>query len=780
MGCSRYIGRVGALAVFLGVGVSITTGQGVAYAEPSSPPPSPSSSDTSHPTDAKRADKPAAKHTPVPATATQPDATTASTSNDTAPSPTHNSKPQPNKGSDNSSGDIKSGDTANRHRNANLNAHNASPAKATPTSAPATNESFGATSKISQSQPTAATPGRSPAPSIVATAAVPATASIAHITTPTPAAALVTPTVSAPTATNTIGQIITAAKQLIKIVLGPLVSTLPSNVPPQSPALWTVLAWVRREIETNLFPPEVVTPWSVTSPNLLTNPSAELGDPSLSGGSTVSIPGWTVTGTPTVIKYGTVRQIPLGLPTPGPTLPPIFDFPNDPQTPDDKQFFGGGNVATSTLSQTVDLSGAVGIDAGSTPYKLSGYLGGTLIDPSEALVSVRFLDGTGTQLGVGNLAPVGPLDRWFQTGLLERSTEGTIPIGTRSAQVTVTLADLNPLTGGYNNAFADDLSFTVGAALPAPPPPDPPKSTVGALDHVFMVYLENKGYGDIVGSPNAPYLNSLINTYGVAGNYYGLTHPSDPNYYPILGGSDFGLSYNCATNCIDATNLADRIEKAGKTWAGYAQGMSDAGPYVSTSEYAPDQLPFLAYSDIFNDQARATAHLHPLTQLATDLSTSATAPNFAWFAANEDNNGEGPIDSVQGILSYIGGLLTNHQYNVSASDQFLQQTIPTILNSVAWKDTTQRSAIFITFDEDSDNLSLGFANQGNHVVTVVIPSPGAVSDGMRSGNFIDTSYANHYSLLRTIEDSLKLDPLTKNDAYAAPLNNFWGTPPVTP
>ena len=132
------------------------------------------------------------------------------------------------------------------------------------------------------------------------------------------------------------------------------------------------------------------------------------------------------------------------------------------------------------------------------------------------------------------------------------------------------------------------------------------------------------------------------------------------------------------------------------------------------------------------------------------------------------------------ILSYIGGLLTNHQYNVSASDQFLQQTIPTILNSVAWKDTTQRSAIFITFDEDSDNLSLGFANQGNHVVTVVIPSPGAVSDGMRSGNFIDTSYANHYSLLRTIEDSLKLEPLTKNDAYAAPLNNFWGTPPVTP
>ena len=38
-------------------------------------------------------------------------------------------------------------------------------------------------------------------------------------------------------------------------------------------------------------------------------------------------------------------------------------------------------------------------------------------------------------------------------------------------------------------------------------------SDVGQLDHVFLIYMENKGVNDIVGSPNAPYLNSLINTY---------------------------------------------------------------------------------------------------------------------------------------------------------------------------------------------------------------------------------------------------------------------------
>lgn len=736
MGCSRYIGRVGALAVFLGVGVSIAAGQGIANAEPSS-----TASDTSHSADAVGAGKPAPKHA-------------------------HKPGPQSDK----------SGDAIHRHRNARPD----SLAKTAPNVTPAADESTSATKRTGQPQPAAATFDHRPAPSVTATAAVPNSSSTAGTGTPKPLAAVVTPTVSAPTATQAIGQIVTAAKQLIGIALRPLVSTLPSNVPANSPALWTVLAWVRRQIETNLLPPHVVSAWNVTSPNLLTNPGAELGDPSLSGGSTVSVPGWTVTGTPTVIRYGTVRRIPLGLPMPGPTLPPIFNFPSDRPTPADTQFFGGGNVATSTLTQTVDLSGAASdIDTGMTPFKLSGFLGGAMIDPSAASVKVTFLDATGTQLGVGKLAPVGPFERWFQTGLLERSTTGTIPFGTRRAQVVVTLKDSNPLTGGYNNAFADDLSFTIGADLPEPPPPAAPKSTVGALDHVFMVYLENKGYSDIVGSPNAPYLNSLINTYGVADNYHGLTHPSDPNYYPTLGGSDFGLNYNCATNCIDATNLADRIEKAGKTWGGYAQGMSDAGPYVSTSSYAPDQLPFLAYRDIYNDQARATAHLHPLTQLALDLGSSASTPNFVWFAANEANNGEGPIDSFQGILHYIGALLTNHQYNVKASDQFLQQTIPTIVNSKVWNDPTQKSAIFITFDEDSDNLSLGFANQGNRVVTVAIPSPAAVNAGMRSGQFTDHSYANHYSLLRTIEDSLKLDPLTKNDAYAVPLNEFWNAaPPV--
>jgi hypothetical protein len=595
----------------------------------------------------------------------------------------------------------------------------------------------------------------------------------------------------APTAVSapaTPGNVITGLVSglLSAIGLNPQAATGPV-APAQAPTLWTLLAWGRREFEQSLpkqtagvqatsaltvdppAPAAAVNP--VQSPNLLVNPGAELGDPSLSGYSSVTVPGWTVTGTPTVIEYGTLRRFPLGLPTPLPPLPAFLGFPSLNSEPPGGgvQFFGGGPVATSTLTQTVDLSGAKHeIDNGTVPYTLSADLGGFTIDPSRATVNVIFYGADQQKLGTGQIGPVTALDRGFQTELLPRETSGTIPVGTRSAQVFVNFTDLNPVLGNYNNAYADNISFTIGANLPAPPPPVPPDSTVGTLDHVFLIYMENHGVTDIVGSPNAPYLNSLINTYGYASDYFALAHPSNPNYYPILGGSDFGVNWNCPANCFDEPNLADEIEAAGKTWAGYEQ---NGGGYSS-----PGQTPFLAFSDIYNDPARVQAHVLPLTRLATDLASTGTTPNFAWIAADEDNNMEGPITGL-GLALFVLSQLTDHQYNIKAGDTFLQDTLPTILNSPAWNDPTQKSAIFITWDEDYNNLSLGIGNQGNHVVTIVIPSPGAVASGMQEGAFVADDYYNHYGLQRTIEDSLGLSPLTNNDKYAQPMNEFWPTVP---
>jgi hypothetical protein len=526
------------------------------------------------------------------------------------------------------------------------------------------------------------------------------------------------------------------------------------------------------------------------SPNLLVNPGAEFGDPSLSGFSAVTIPGWTLTGTPTVIEYGTPRNLwPIGTSFKMPDLPSFLGFPKPGSGPADggNQFFGGGDIATGTLTQTVDLRGAATeIDQGATPYNLGAWLGGFLFDRSGSSVKVNFLDENKTYLGDARLSRVGPFERWFQTGFEQRTTAGTLPTGTRYAQVVVTLEDryfvtlgIPWLLGGvdfdYNNAYADNIAFTVGATLPAPPDPTPPVSAVGELDHVFMVYMENKGYNDIVGSTKAPFINSLIEAYGSATQYHGLTHPSLPNYYPVVGGTDFGLTYNCATPCIDAeTTLVSNIEDAGKTWKGYAQSLQPgADPLVAAGDYSPDQLPFPAFKSIADDPG-ALANIVPLEQMAEDLKSVDTAPNYAWFAANEDFNGEGPIDFPWGVLRFaLSQLEPGNPYNIPALDQFLSETVPVVLNSAVWKDPTRKSALVVTFDEDNNNTSLGFGNEGNRVVFVVIPSEGAVAAGMRSGAFTASNHYNHYSLLRFIEDSLGLPTLTNNDKFAAPLNEFW-------
>jgi Phosphoesterase family len=505
---------------------------------------------------------------------------------------------------------------------------------------------------------------------------------------------------------------------------------------------------------------------AIESPNLLVNPGAEFGDPSLSGYSSVSIPGWAMTGTPTVIRYGTLRRLPWPLGTPGPTLPAALGFPRSENGPPDGgvQFFGGGNVASATLTQTVDLSNAaLQIDSGTAPFRLSGWLGGYLEDPSEASVAVTFFDANQSPLGTGKIGPVTVVDRRLRTALLERQTTGAIPAHTRSASVVVTLKDRNQAPGNYNNAYADNISFTVGAPLSAPPPPTPPASKVGPLKHVFMIYLENHGVKDIVGSPNAPYINGLVDNYGYGSNYYAQTHPSLPNYYPILGGSDFGFNYNCQLDCFDEPNLADNIERAGMGWASYEQSMPSPCFTQSSGPYTPGELPFLAFHDIVANTARCQKHVLPLQRMATDLASPATTPNYVWWAADEDHNMEGPIN-----IEFIISLLTNHQYNIKAGDQFLADTLPTILNSPAFQ--TEPSAIFITWDEDYNNLSLGIGNEGNHVPMIVIPSP---NSGMRQGHIVAINYNNHYSLLRTIEDSLGLPRLTNNDKFAQPMNEYW-------
>src|SRR6266508_2462134 len=60
--------------------------------------------------------------------------------------------------------------------------------------------------------------------------------------------------------------------------------------------------------------------------------------------------------------------------------------------------------------------------------------------------------------------------------------------------------------------------------------PIPSGSTVSvrAFSHVYLIVFENKSEGDVLGSPDAPYLGELISRFGVATDYQAIAHPSQP------------------------------------------------------------------------------------------------------------------------------------------------------------------------------------------------------------------------------------------------------------
>ena len=61
----------------------------------------------------------------------------------------------------------------------------------------------------------------------------------------------------------------------------------------------------------------------------------------------------------------------------------------------------------------------------------------------------------------------------------------------------------------------------------------------GLPAHVVVVIMENHSFSEIIGSPNAPYINNTLAANGaVLTNHHAVEHPSQPNYLDLFSGSD--------------------------------------------------------------------------------------------------------------------------------------------------------------------------------------------------------------------------------------------------
>jgi phosphatidylinositol-3-phosphatase len=251
-----------------------------------------------------------------------------------------------------------------------------------------------------------------------------------------------------------------------------------------------------------------------------------------------------------------------------------------------------------------------------------------------------------------------------------------------------------------------------GAARPASP------AILPQVDRIAVVVMENREYGQVVGSADAPYVNRLANRYSLATRFFAVSHPSLPNYLALIGGSTFGIASDCTTCHVAGRSLVDQLEGASISWRAYMQAMPSAcyqGGY--SGRYAKKHDPFMYFDRIRNDPARC-ARIVPFSRLASDIS-HGTLPSFVWVTPDLCHDG--------------------HDCSTRTADRFLHQQIPPLLTALG-----RNGLLFLTWDEGATSLGCCQLAHGGHVVTVLAGA--RAKRGARSRTVFDS-----YSILRTIE-----------------------------
>ena len=324
-----------------------------------------------------------------------------------------------------------------------------------------------------------------------------------------------------------------------------------------------------------------------------------------------------------------------------------------------------------------------------------------------------------------------------KTSIYERLDNGSL-FTTRPVRLNP-LAGIPPIINQHNWVFAREnglarsliLALVLGAiGLLATRPldaqtskiagdvqPQSPATSVNGIQHIVWVWFENHEASQIT-STTAPYFASFAAANVNLTNFYGVSHPSQPNYLDAFSGSAQGVTGDgYCTFPASTGNLAKQLAAAGKSWRVFAQnypgGCSDTtastggvdGPGLP-GQYVRKHNPVIAFESVRFDPTQC-AYVQPLANFDP-------TPNFVMVVPNMTND--------------------MHDGTIAQGDAFLQAFVPLVTASPDWEHTL----LIVTFDEGTTST-----NGGGHVYTA------AAAPWLAHAN-VATTY-NHFSVLRTIE-----------------------------
>lgn len=230
-----------------------------------------------------------------------------------------------------------------------------------------------------------------------------------------------------------------------------------------------------------------------------------------------------------------------------------------------------------------------------------------------------------------------------------------------------------------------------------------PVPHLAPAEPIVVIVLENKTYQTIVGSSNAPYIQSLIAA-GTLYTNYQAAPGSLPDYLRMTG----GIATTSAAKSSE--NIFDQLQKAGIGWGQYNESMpsacySKSGPLP----YDKNHNAAVWYSDITSNKA-ACANMLPYTAFdPTHLRA------FSYVVPNDSNDmHDGSTKAAQ----------------IKAGDNWLAANVPAMLSHGA--------RVIVTWDEGT--------RSNEHIATI------AVGAGVAKGATDGTAYT-HFGLLAGLEDA---------------------------
>jgi hypothetical protein len=277
-----------------------------------------------------------------------------------------------------------------------------------------------------------------------------------------------------------------------------------------------------------------------------------------------------------------------------------------------------------------------------------------------------------------------------------------------------------------------------GQASPAGPVPAasqaPNPTGVPRPDHIVVAVFENHGYDQVIGNARAPYLNGLAARGALLTDAHGVTHPSQPNYVALFAGSTYGIrDDSCPRDLAGTANLGSQLSAAGRTFAGYSEGMPGSG-----------------YRGCGGGDRYARKHNAWVDFTALPASVNKT---FAEFPS--------AFASLPTVSFVVPNLCNDmHDCPVATGDAWARANLDPYVQWAAG----HNSLLIVTWDED-ENPGHTQGGGGGHIPTILVGGP--VTPGARFGDTVD-----HYRMLRTIEDAYGL-PALGTAADRQPITGIW-------